>query len=116
MLFRSENAKAYRLASIEALVEQPTAEEKQKLGAQRLRLEALMAAAAERAGGEPRFAAAVPDEDLINGLSQYLELDPLERQALLERHGPLSRCQGLIELMEIRRLSGGSAWTGRSVH
>ena len=47
------------------------------------------AAAAIRA-----FPPAVPDEDLVNALAQYLELEPLERQALLERDGVLARCRG----------------------
>ena len=33
------------------------------------------------------------DEDLVNALAQYLELEPLEKQALLERDGLLARCQ-----------------------
>ena len=39
----------------------------------RQRLEALLAAAIERAGAEPRFPPAVPDEDLVNALAQYLD-------------------------------------------
>jgi hypothetical protein len=58
----------------------------------------------------------VPDEDLVNALAQYLELDPLERQALLERDGILARCRGLIELLEIKNLASRSSWKGRSVH
>ena len=46
----------------------------------------------------------MPDEDLVNALAQYLELDPLERQALLEREGVLARCRGLIELLEMKTL------------
>ena len=68
------------------------------------------------AGSEPRFPPAVPDEDLVNALAQYLELDPLERQALLERDGVLARCRGLIELLEIKTLAPRMSWKGRSVH
>jgi hypothetical protein len=57
----------------------------------------------------------VPDEDLVNALAQYIELDPLERQALLERDGILARCRGLVELLEMKTLSKGP-WKGRSVH
>ena len=45
-------------------------------------------------GADPKFPPAVPDEDLVNALAQYLELEPLERQALLERDGILARCRG----------------------
>ena len=33
------------------------------------------------------------DEDLVNALAQYLELEPVEKQALLERDGLLDRCR-----------------------
>ena len=82
----------------------------------RHRLEALLAAAIERAGSEPRFPPAVPDEDLVNALAQYIELDPLERQALLEREGVLARCRALIDLLEIKTLTPRMSWKGKSVH
>jgi Lon protease-like protein len=46
--------------------------------------------------------AAMGDEELVNALAQYLGLDPLERQALLE-HGSLrSRAESLVELLEMK--------------
>ena len=81
----------------------------------RHRLEALLAAAIERSGADPKFPPAVPDEDLVNALAQYLELEPLERQALLERDGVLARCRGLIELLEMKTMTPrGTTWKGRS--
>ena len=65
----------------------------------------MLAAAIERNGAEPRFPPAVADEDLVNAFAQYMELEPLERQALLEREGVLSRCRELIELVEMKSLS-----------
>ena len=47
----------------------------------------------------------MPDEDLINALAQYLELEPIEKQALLERDGPLARCRSLVELLEMKALA-----------
>jgi uncharacterized protein len=112
-----DQTKAYRVASVESLPEDTPATEKTALRAQRQRLEAVLAAAIERSGGEPRFPPAVPDDDLVNALAQYVELHPLERQALLEREGVLARCRGLIELLEMKRMGGGdAAWRGRSVH
>ena len=35
--------------------------------------------------------ASMPDEDLVNALAQYLDLEPLEKQALLERDGLRAR-------------------------
>jgi Lon protease-like protein len=112
----SEDAsRAYRVATVAPLTEITPEEDKARIGALRLRLETVLAAAIERTGGEPRFPRAVPDDDLVNALAQYLELAPIERQALLERDGVRARCLGLIELLEMKRL-GGDAWQGRSVH
>lgn len=112
-----EHTRPYRLARVEPLPELLTETDRPLLHQQRLRLEALLASALERAGSEPRLPATVADEDLINALAQYLDFEPIERQALLERNGVLPRCQGLIELLEMRTLSPhASDWKGRSVH
>jgi Lon protease-like protein len=111
-----EGGKPYRIARIAPLPEPVPEADRPELQRHRHRLEALLAAAMERTGAEPRFPPAVPDEDLVNALAQYVELDPLERQALLERDGVLARCRGLIELLEMKTIVPGSAWKGRSVH
>ena len=111
-----DQSRPYRLAQIEPLPEATQPEHRTELRRHRQRLEALLAAAAERAGSEPRFPPAVPDEDLVNALAQYLELDPIERQALLEREGVLARCRGLIELLEMKTIAPWGPWKGRSVH
>lgn len=106
----------YRRAAVEPLDERLTDSDRSTLRDRRHRLEALLAVAIERTGAEPRFPPSVPDEDLVNALAQYLDFEPLERQALLERNGILARCQGVIELLEMRTLSGGANWKGRAVH
>lgn len=108
--------KAYRVAHVTPLPESIPEEHRAELRRHRHRLEALLAAAIERTGAAPRFPPAVPDEDLVNALAQYLELDPIERQALLEREGVLARCRGLIELLEIKKIVPGSSWKSGSVH
>ena len=112
----SEDAgQPYRVAHIERLAEDTSDADRDALRKQRLRLEAVMAAAIERGGAEPRFPPAVPDEDLVNALSQYLDFEPVERQALLERNGILARCHSLIELLEMKTLSP-NIWKSGSVH
>lgn len=111
-----DQSKAYRLAHVEALLEETPQEHRTALRQHRQRLEAVLAAAIERSGSAPRFPPAVPDEDLVNALAQYLEFDPLEHQALLERDGVLARCRGLIELLEMKTLAPRGSWKGRSVH
>jgi Lon protease-like protein len=44
------------------------------------------------------------DEDLVNALAQYLSLEPLEKQALLEQQGLRSRAESLVELLEMKML------------
>jgi Lon protease-like protein len=114
-VIEEDRSKPYRLAGVQPLQEVASPEQQAEVRQHRQRLEALLAAAVERSTGEPRFPAAVPDDDLVNALAQYLDLDPIERQALLERDTVLSRCHGLIELLEMKRLSG-AGWQGRSVH
>jgi uncharacterized protein len=110
-------SRPYRLARIDALPERLADEDRPVVARHRSRLEAVLAAAIERGGGEARLPPAVPDEDLVNALAQYLELDPLERQALLECDGTLARCRALIELLEMKILAPrGASWKSGFVH
>ena len=109
-----DSSKSYRLAMIESIPERVADAELIELHRLRQRLEALLAAAVEREGGDPKFPPAVADEDLVNALAQYMGLEPLERQALLERDGLLARGHGLIELLEMKTL--GQKWKGGAVH
>ncbi|NOT44030.1 MAG: ATP-dependent protease [Acidobacteria bacterium] len=111
-----EEGGQYRVARVDGLPDGTPEPERQFLRQQRQRLEAVLAAALERGGAEPRFPPAVPDDDLVNALSQYIELEPLERQALLERRTTLDRCRGLIELLEMKTMAPKGPWTGRMVH
>jgi len=108
-------SRAYRLARIEPLPETAVAD-RDAIRVERRKLEATLRDMVERAGNDPQFPPAISDEDLVNALAQYLALEPLERQALLERDGILARARGLSELLEIKMLATGSPGEGRSVH
>ncbi|MEQ1897720.1 MAG: LON peptidase substrate-binding domain-containing protein [Vicinamibacterales bacterium] len=108
--------KVYRMGVIDNLPEDLDDASRDELRRQRMRLEAVLASALERAGSEPRFPPAIPDDDLVNGLSQYMRLTPIERQALLEREGVLARCQSLIDLIQINGMATGISWTGQLSH
>ena len=59
----------------------------------------------------------MPDQDLVNALAQYASFEPIERQALLECDGALSRCLALIELLEMKTMAvRGTNWADGSVH
>jgi Lon protease-like protein len=112
-----DDSKPYRLATVDPLPEPVTDADRPQLRTDRQRLEALLVAAIERGGAAPKFPPTVADEDLVNALAQYLALEPLERQALLERDGTLARCRALIELLEIKTMAPrGTKWKSGSVH
>jgi hypothetical protein len=111
-----DSSRPYRLAMIDSIPELVPDAHRTELHQLRQRLEALLAAAVEREGSDPKFPPAVADEDLVNALAQYMGLEPLERQALLERDGILARCHGLVELLEMKTLGRRAAWKGGAVH
>jgi len=93
-----DQSRPYRLALVDALPEAPDAADKTTLHRQRQRLEVLVT----EPGANSRVPPEVPDEEVVNALAQYVPLDPLERQTLLEQEGVLSRSQALIDLLESR--------------
>jgi Lon protease-like protein len=104
----------YRVAQVEPLPDRLTAEEREEVRSARRRLEALLVPAAGE-GLDTRMPPAMSDEDLVNALAQYMDLDPLEKQALLEREGLLDRCRSLIELLEMKMIVSRHDW-GRGKH
>jgi hypothetical protein len=63
-------------------------------------------------GAEAHLTGSMPDADLVNALAQYLELEPVERQALLERDGLVARCRSLIDLIEMKTIASRGNWGG----
>ncbi len=112
-----EQGKLYRLAQIDALPELLTNDDRAEIRQHRQRLEALLAALIEHGGSDPKFPAAVPDEDLVNALAQYIRLEPIERQALLEYDGVPARCRALVELLEMKTMTPRhTSWKRGSFH
>jgi Lon protease-like protein len=95
-----DRSRLYRLAHVDAMPELLNEEDKAALRKERKRLEAAAVRSLGRSGSQSPFPPEIPDEDLVNALSQYLELEPIERQELLERPGVLSRSQALSEMLE----------------
>jgi Lon protease-like protein len=90
-----DESRPYRLARIEAMPEVPDEAEKGALRGQRQRLEALVTK-----GSDSKVPPEILDEELINMVAQYVPLDPVERQDLLELKSVLLRSQALIDLIE----------------
>jgi uncharacterized protein len=110
---RSEDdSRSYRLAQIEALAEPMAEPDRASLRAERRRLEALLVPQPAGRGADATVPSSMSDDELVNALAQYLELEPVEKQALLERHGLLARCRSLIELLEMKVLIARHDWSG----
>ena len=52
------------------------------------------------------------DGDLVNTLAQYLDLEPVEKQALLERNDIAGRSRALIDLIEMHAFAARSGRPG----
>ncbi|HAK54860.1 MAG: LON peptidase substrate-binding domain-containing protein [Vicinamibacterales bacterium] len=100
---------SYRQARVDGIAEPLDEAVRAAIRRDRGRLEALVAKGLRQAGAEGQVPASMPDEDLVNALAQYLDLKPVEKQALLERDGPFARCESLIELLEMKVLLASHA-------
>ena len=112
-----DHARPYRRAEVKPLPEAPLRPDEETLiGQHRHTLESLLAPIVSSASGESIRAAAMNDADLVNALSQYLDFEPLEKQALLERNCLLTRAEALIELLEMRLLLAKTPGATRTPH
>jgi Lon protease-like protein len=93
----------YRIAHVTPYEEMVSDSDRHALRGERRRLEVMLEPSLDREGGS-RLPRDMADDELVNALSQYLELEPVEKQALLERSGTLERCRTLIELIEMKVL------------
>jgi Lon protease-like protein len=109
-----DDRRPYRIAHVETLMEQLEDADRTAIREARRRLEALLVPSIDGTT-EVKMPAAMSDEDLVNALAQHLELEPLEKQALLERNGLIERSQSLIELLEMRVLAARRPW-GSGLH
>ena len=100
----------YRVATVESLHEPVSESEREEIRGARTRLETLLVPQPRGRGADPKLPPAMSDEDLVNTLAQYMEFDPVEKQALLERDGPLARCRSLIELLEMKLIVARHNW------
>jgi uncharacterized protein len=117
-IVEEDHSRSYRRALVDPVVERAlVAEDRAILRRQRSKLEALVAPAIERqleppgvgtgdasSTTDPMIPSGMADEDLVNALAQYLDLEPVEKQALLERHCLRSRAESLVELLEMKVL------------
>ena len=106
----------YRRAMVRPIDEQVADADRNALKQERQRLEGLLTPLLDPALGEHRLPRQMPDDDLVNALAQYLEFDPIEKLALLERDGPLARCRSMVELLEMKALLKQSPGDAGMIH
>jgi Lon protease-like protein len=98
-----DHDRSYRRGLVEWLRDEPLKrDDHDAMHGLRSRLESLIAPSTERSGTDVRTASAMNDEDLVNALAQYLDLDPIEKQALLEQDGVRRRAESLLDLLEMK--------------
>jgi uncharacterized protein len=107
---RERDSRAYRLADIDPMLEALSDRDREVVRSERRRLEALLVPQPAGRGVDPKVPPSMGDEDLVNALAQYLELETVEKQALLEREGLVARCRSLIELLEMKVLVARHEW------
>lgn len=116
--FRVQNedhSKAYRIAKIQVIPDGAAAGRHDRLHEDRRRLEDMLARLVAPATSTSRIPPGMADAELVNVLSQYLEFEPIERQALLEKDDLCERCTALIDLLEMRLLAHGKPLSGAGV-
>jgi Lon protease-like protein len=102
-IVRENHERRYRRAAVEGLHERPlSAADRAAIQTERAKLESLLAPLADASGEQRRRAAGMADDELVNALAQYLDLEPLEKQALLEHDSLPARAASLVELIEMK--------------
>lgn len=96
---REDTGKPYRIAQVTAIPEAQRADETSALQAERQKLETLLAGLSGRIGIGP-LPQGRSDETFVNGVAQRVDIDPLDREKLLEQAGPLARARLLIDLLK----------------
>src|SRR5713101_5951702 len=107
-IVEEDHARSYRRAFVQPLAEcELAADDRAAIRIRRAKLESILAPAIERttgSGHEFRIPSSMSDEDLVNALAQYLDLEPLEKQALLEKPCLRTRAESLVELLEMKAM------------
>jgi len=131
-IVEEDHSRSYRRALVELLREEPPAfEDRPSISRYRSRLESLLHTEAERGNSlkhlqsgpcdesraiDVKIPSAMSDEDLVNALAQYLDLEPLEKQALLEKQGLCTRAESLVELLEMKILMARTPHASHVAH
>jgi uncharacterized protein len=95
-----DQSRLYRVARVEAVPDGPKDEELAALSALREKLSSLLMVVTPPGARLPP--PELPDADYVNTIAQYLAMDIVDRQTLLETNGPVPRARALIDRLEKR--------------
>jgi Lon protease-like protein len=109
-IHQEDHQRSYRVAEVEPILEPMNEHDRDVMHAERRRLEMLLVPQPEGRGVDPKMPPSMPDDELVNALAQYLDLEVVEKQALLERDGLVNRCRSLIDLLEMKVLISRRDW------
>ena len=102
----------YRRAQVASLPEADSDQIRDQLHGLRGRLDPLLAGQFDNAGWRRMVPADMGDGDLVNTLAQYLDLEPVEKQALLEQNDIAGRSRALIDLIEMHAFAARTGGLG----
>jgi Lon protease-like protein len=117
-ILEEDDSRSYRRALVDPVPDGAgSGDDRAAVRRQRSKLESLIAPTIERSlsgterlesiasgGRDSKIPSTMADEDLVHALAQYLDLEPLEKQALLEQHSLRTRAESLVELLEMKIL------------
>jgi Lon protease-like protein len=134
-IVEEDHAHSYRRALVQSLAESElTTDDRAAIRIRRARLESILTPAVERttlrepqrrpeprrgttaSGHEFRIPSSMSDEDLVNALAQYLDLEPLEKQALLEHNSLRTRIESLVDLLEMKMMMARTPGLSKVAH
>jgi Lon protease-like protein len=110
-VLEEDHSRRYRVAAIDPILEPVVETDRATMAAERRRLESLLVPQPAGRGVDPKMPPSMPDEELVNALAQHLDLEMVEKQALLERDGLVQRCRSLIELLEMKVIVSRHKWS-----
>tara|TARA_B100001123_G_scaffold450199_1_gene619153 strand:- start:14980 stop:15741 length:762 start_codon:yes stop_codon:yes gene_type:complete len=99
-VLKEDYSRLYRLADVEHVPERLSKDDLVALTSRRQLLVEAFKSVVPSSQGPPSD---LSDGDMVNGLAQYLVMDPLDRQNLLEATGPADRAAALLELFDSGR-------------